>query len=165
MLFSEFGAPTYRAADPRQEPSPRRRRLLVEEQAAAAYTGRALSALRAAGCLGAMLWCFADYAPATWDLPPLDDAGHERSFGLWRSDGSPKPALDVVEAFAGAPRQGDLRDQMDRRRVGRVLPEPRRALRRLYRRYRDWEINAQVSRPRMSSSGMAAMPLPRSEKP
>jgi endo-1,4-beta-mannosidase len=47
-----------------------------------------------------------------WDLgnessnsdPPLDLAGHERSFGLWRADGSPKPSVAVVEAFAGARR-------------------------------------------------------------
>ena len=36
--------------------------------------------------------------------PPLDLAVHERSFGLWRADGSPKPSVAVVEAFAGARR-------------------------------------------------------------
>jgi len=77
---------------------------LVEEQVAAAYTERALAALREAGCAGAMLWCYADYVPAIWGKPPLDAAVHERSFGLWRADGSPKPAVAVVEAFAGAER-------------------------------------------------------------
>ncbi len=142
VLFSEFGAPTYRAADPRQKPARREGAIpLLEEQAAADYTRRALAALRGAGCLGAMLWCFADYAPATWHVPPLDEAGHERSFGLWRSDGSSKPALDEVEAFAGAPRQGDLRDHdwID------VEPDeyyrsPGEHIRRLYRRFRDWEM-------------------------
>jgi hypothetical protein len=43
-----------------------------------------------------MLWCYADYAPHLWDLPPLDEAPHERSFGRWRSDGSPKPALKAI---------------------------------------------------------------------
>ncbi len=114
--------------------------MLLEEQAAADYTGRALAALRGAGCLGAMLWCFADYAPATWHLPPLDEAGHERSFGLWRSDGSAKPALDVVEAFAGAPRQGDLRDHdwIDVE-SDEYYRSPGEHIRRLYHRYRDWE--------------------------
>jgi endo-1,4-beta-mannosidase len=107
VLFSEFGLPTYRRADPDGE---RARRdspaALVEEQAAASYTERALVALRRAGCTGAMLWCYTDYAPATWTSPPLDAATHERSFGLWRADGSPKPSVTAVEAFSGSDRRG-----------------------------------------------------------
>ena len=105
VLFAEFGLPTYRRGDPsgeavrRQDP-----RSLVEEATAAAYTERALGALQAAGCMGAMLWCYSDYDSAIWEDPPLDLAVHERSFGLWRADGSPKPSVAVVEAFAGARR-------------------------------------------------------------
>jgi endo-1,4-beta-mannosidase len=112
--------------------------VLLEEQTAADYTRRALAALRGAGCLGAMLWCFADYTPATWDRPPLDQAHHERSFGLWRADGSAKPALDAVEAFAGTGRQGDLREHdwidIDADEYSR---SPGEHIRRLYRRYRE----------------------------
>ncbi len=107
VLFSEFGLPTYRRADPDGE---RARRdspaVLVEEQAAASYTERALVVLRRAGCTGAMLWCYTDYAPAIWTNPPLDAATHERSFGLWRADGSPKPSVAVVKEFSGADRSG-----------------------------------------------------------
>ena len=138
VLFSEFGAPTYRATNAGGEPVRREgATVLLEEQTAADYTGRALSTLHAAGCLGAMLWCFADYAPATWDRPPLDEARHERSFGLWRSDGSAKPALEAVAAFAGAEQQGDLREHawidIDTEEFGR---HPGWHIRRLYRRYR-----------------------------
>jgi endo-1,4-beta-mannosidase len=138
VLFSEFGAPTFRAADGGQEPVRREGAVvLLEEQTAADYTQRALAALRGAGCLGAMLWCFADYAPATWDGPPLDRAHHERSFGLWRADGSAKPALDAVEAFSGVEQQGDLREHdwidIDAAEYGR---SPGEHIRRLYRRYR-----------------------------
>lgn len=95
ILFEEFGLPT----DPRAAAeSP----LLVSEAAAAAYTGRALDGLRRAGCIGAMLWCFADYVAALDAVPPFDLAVHERSFGLWRADGSPKPAVTEVAARAGA---------------------------------------------------------------
>jgi hypothetical protein len=48
-----------------------------------------------------MLWCANDYVSAIWDEPPLDEAAHERSFGLWRSDGSPKPAVSVMTANRG----------------------------------------------------------------
>jgi endo-1,4-beta-mannosidase len=138
VLFSEFGLPTYRPADPdgeraRQESSS----VLVEEAAAAAYTERALSALRQAGCTGAMLWCYTDYLPAIWVNPPLDVAIHERSFGLWRADGSPKPSVDVVKAFTGVDKVGgpDGYEWID------IEPDEFRAipgvhLPRLYHRYR-----------------------------
>jgi endo-1,4-beta-mannosidase len=99
VLFSEFGLPTYRDGYPTQDREASATPL-VEEQAAADYVERALTALLDCGCTGAMLWCHADYVPAAWRSPPLDSAIHERSFGQWRADGSRKPALAVVEAFA-----------------------------------------------------------------
>jgi hypothetical protein len=57
-----------------------------------------------------MLWCYTDYDSATWNQPPLDLAVHERSFGLWRADGSPKPSVAVVEGFAGARRRAGPAD-------------------------------------------------------
>ena len=105
LLFAEFGLPTFRRGGPVGDGLRlRNASSLVEEQAAAAYTERALAALQRAGCVGAMLWCYSDYDSAIWAAPPLDLAVHERSFGLWRADGSPKPSVAVVEAFAGARR-------------------------------------------------------------
>jgi len=137
LLFSEFGLPTYRG-DPTGEKARRRRpTLLIEEEAAAAYTARALESLRRAGCLGAMLWCYSDYDPALWASPPLDLAPHERSFGLWRADGSPKPSVAAVAAFAGADRCDGAEDDawidLDR---GEFYLDPSAQLSRLYRRYR-----------------------------
>jgi endo-1,4-beta-mannosidase len=104
VLFSEFGLPTYT----RDDLSGRRKEgdatLLVDEDAAAAYTTRALEALRRSGCAGAMLWCYSDYDPSIWQWPPLDLARHERTFGLWRADGTPKPSVAAVTAFVGAER-------------------------------------------------------------
>lgn len=95
VLFEEFGLPT--APDTLAPESP-----LVSEASAAAYTGRSLDSLREAGCTGALLWCFSDYEEALYGLPPLDLATHERSFGVWRADGSPKPALDEITRRVGA---------------------------------------------------------------
>ena len=138
VLFSEFGLPTYRRGDPSGERA-RRQSLspLIEEQAAAAYTERALVALHRAGCAGAMLWCYTDYDSAIWEQPPLDLAVHERSFGLWRADGSPKPSVAAVAAFAGAVRV----DSPDDYTWIDIEPDefsldPRVHLPRLYRRYR-----------------------------
>jgi endo-1,4-beta-mannosidase len=103
VVFSEFGLPTYRGVRASEEattgPSP-----LIDEVEAAAYVERVLSGLRDAGATGAMLWCYSDYDLDTFGRPPLDVATHERSFGLWRADGTPKPAVDLVRAFAGSTR-------------------------------------------------------------
>ncbi|MGB8224627.1 MAG: hypothetical protein WCF10_18700 [Polyangiales bacterium] len=101
ILFAEFGVPTAKSGEPDREPAiAASGPALVEEQEAASYVDRALGALRDCGTTGAMLWCYSDYAEAIWGLPPLDLAVHERSFGLWRADASPKPTVAVVEAFA-----------------------------------------------------------------
>jgi endo-1,4-beta-mannosidase len=138
VLFSEFGLPTYCRGDAAGERARRRSpMLLIEEDAAAAYTARALESLRCAGCLGAMLWCYSDYDPALWESPPLDLAPHERSFGLWRADGSPKPSVAAVAAFTGADRCDNPADDtwidLDR---DEFYLDPSAQLRRLYRRYR-----------------------------
>ena len=85
ILFEEFGLAT---APPRATEQP----LLVSEAAAAGYTGRALDGLRARGlhrapCFGAS----ATTRRRSHAVPPFDLAAHERSFGLWRADGSPSP--------------------------------------------------------------------------
>ena len=151
LLFSEFGLPTYRRGDAAGERARRRTPTpLIEEEAAAAYTTKALTALRCAGCLGAMLWCYSDYDPALWDSPPLDLATHERSFGLWRADGSPKPSVAAVAAFAGADRRdsadGDTWIDLDR---DEFYLDPSAQLPRLYHRYRSsHESSALRSCPR-----------------
>jgi len=132
ILFSEFGLPTYRRGEPRGSS------LLIDETAAASYTAMALAGLRRAGCVGAMLWCYSDYDPALWKSPPFDLAVHERSFGLWRADGSPKPAVDVVAAFVAADRcdystGDDSWIDIDR---DEFYLAPGAQLPRLYRRYR-----------------------------
>lgn len=133
VVFSEFGLPS----------------LVVEDNAGAAYTARALEGLRRAGCLGALLWCYSDYDPALWESPPFDLAPHERSFGLWRADGSPKPAVAAIAAFVGAARctaaHADAWIDIDR---DEFRLDPRAHLPRLYRRYRE------QSRGEAPTSGM-----------
>jgi endo-1,4-beta-mannosidase len=131
VLFAELGAPTRR-----EERGDVDTLGLLEEHEAAAYTGRALEALHRFGFLGALLWCFADYDPALRDEPPFDEAPHEMSFGLWRSDGSEKPALKVVRDFEVRERTAPRVD------LGWIdvtpdeyLSDPARHLERLYRKF------------------------------
>jgi endo-1,4-beta-mannosidase len=138
LVFSEFGVPTYREGDPDGEAARRASRSpLIEEDVAAAYIERGLTALRDAGCAGAMLWCYTDYESAIWDVPPLDQAIHERSFGLWRADGSPKPSVEAVTALTGTERIARTDDYtwIDIEPT-EFFVDPGTHLRRLYRRYR-----------------------------
>jgi endo-1,4-beta-mannosidase len=128
VLFAEFGAPTRRdELGDVEAPG------LLEEAAAAAYTGRVLAALHRLGFLGAFLWCFADYDRALRSEPPFDEAPHEMSFGLWRSDRSPKPALSVVRDF-GTRERVKAWPELDWIDVTPVeyLSNPARHLERLY---------------------------------
>jgi endo-1,4-beta-mannosidase len=144
LVFSEFGVPTYREGDPAGEAARRASRSpLIEEGAAAAYIERGLTALRRAGCLGALLWCYTDYDSAIWDVPPLDQAIHERSFGLWRADGSPKPSVEAVAALTRTERVARAEDYtwID------IAPteffvDPETHLRRFYRLYPDSKATA-----------------------
>ena len=131
VLFAEFGAAT-RDGDPDAErgPSP-----LLTEDEAGRYTQSAFARLHTAGAVGGMVWCYSDYDRAIWSEPPLDLAPHERHFGLWRADGTPKPAAAALQEWSGRPRvapQPLSWSDTDRTEFYR---SPRDTLMRLYRAY------------------------------
>ncbi len=77
-----------------------RKQFMASEEDLAAYVEAVLPKLVEVGATGAMLWCYADYSPRLWDIPPCDNARHERFFGLVRPDGSLKPHAEVLRRFA-----------------------------------------------------------------
>jgi hypothetical protein len=87
---------------------------------------------------GAMLWCYGDYDQKLWNDPPLEEAAHERYFGLWRSDYSAKPAVRVIENVAGSSAT-DRRDDFEWIDVKRdeFYQSPPATLRHLYRLFLD----------------------------
>ena len=119
VLFEEFGICT---AAPGQASHyldiPTRAGVLhqyfASEDEAAGYYEETLDKLWNAGALGAFVWCFSDYHDSLFGAPPCNTHIHERSFGLLRADGSPKPAAEVVQRFAA-----------QRRPVRRLDPEKR----------------------------------------
>lgn len=129
ILFEEFGLPT-------GPPGGTGPATLTTESEAAAYTGRALDGLHRSGCAGALLWCFADYAPALHHRPPFDEAVHERTFGLWRADGSAKPAVAEITARVGRARMAPpvVAGWLDIG-IDEFAADRRRHLARLYRQY------------------------------
>lgn len=132
VLFTEFGLPTRR---PGGETSTIFE--LTTEQDAATYTADVLHGLWRTGALGALLWCYGDYDPEIFTEPPLDLATHERSFGLWRADGTPKAAVQVLRRFAETspsvqPQLGIPTTATES--VRRYHDSPGESLARLYRR-------------------------------
>ncbi|MEO8288196.1 MAG: glycoside hydrolase family 2 TIM barrel-domain containing protein [Chloroflexota bacterium] len=106
-LMEEFGGPTARPGEESYilewvaygKPHSQ---FMASETELARYIGAVLPRLVDVGATGAMLWCFADYAPHLWDRPPCGESRHERHFGLVRPDGSLKPHAEVVRQFAAS---------------------------------------------------------------
>jgi endo-1,4-beta-mannosidase len=112
-LMHEFGICTA----PRDEPGSlihddflgrRLPQYLASEGEAAIYYAQVLERLAGTGAAGAYAWCYADYAPELYVRAPFDRALRERSFGLVRSDGSEKPAVEVIRVFASRLERGDV---------------------------------------------------------
>lgn len=78
----------------------KREQFMASEEDFAEFIRLTLPKLQDSGATGAMLWCFADYVPELWDLPPCQNAKHERFFGLVRPNGSLKPHTQVLKEFA-----------------------------------------------------------------
>ena len=129
VLFAEFGQST---APGDQRPIG----IQVHERDAATYTAGTLDALRECGCIGALLWCYADYASHLYDQPPFDLAVHERTFGLWRADGTPKPAVAEILARSGQSRATPIKSRswLDVT-VDEFAADRRNQLTRLYQRF------------------------------
>ncbi len=128
VLFEEFGLPTIPVAGPVSS-------MAVDERLAAEYTGSVIDALWTQGAMGAVLWCFTDYATPLFGSAPLDVAVHERSFGLWRADGAPKPSVAAVSARAARHRSAPSSLSWFDIEPDEFYADRHAQLARLYRRY------------------------------
>jgi len=145
VLFQEFGVPT-RSVLPPVPPADYESLCncpLWGENEAALYYHKALQRLMATEMMGGMAWCYADYSPSLWELPPLDKCFHERHFGIFRYDGSAKSAVDIwrhYENIAGEdePDSANL-DLAWLNAVERddFYQQPRNNLAKLYQRYKE----------------------------
>lgn len=106
ILMEEFGGCTAQPGEPSHimkwtETNGREReQFMASEEDFAEFIHLTLRKLQHSGATGAMLWCYADYVPELWNLPPCNNARHERFFGLVRPDGSLKPQAKVIREFA-----------------------------------------------------------------
>jgi endo-1,4-beta-mannosidase len=95
VLFSEFGNPACPPESHDAAGIP-----CLDEAAMADYAREVLERLHARGALGALWWCWTDYARELEGTPPFDEAPHELRFGIVRDDGSEKPVAKVLSEFA-----------------------------------------------------------------
>lgn len=116
VLFNEFGNPTcppgtvspYDRVPLPGEPAPNAKELppnaapyaCLTEEEMATYCTQVLDRLQRRGALGAFWWNWSDYAAELDNTPPFDQAKHELSFGIIRSDGSDKPVAAALKRFA-----------------------------------------------------------------
>jgi len=110
---------------------------LVKESDAEAFVERSLNLLKEYGVKGVLARSFADYDSSLWDRPPLDERVAEHFCGLFRRDGSAKPAARLIREYPRerAPREiswdwADIRPE-------EYGEDPRKHLPRLYRRFKD----------------------------
>jgi len=130
VLFEEFGLPTIPVAGLASS-------VAVAEDLAAIYTGAVIDTLWADGSMGALLWCYSDYATKLFKSPPLDLAVHERAFGLWRADGTPKPAVAQVSVRSGRNRKSPAEPSWLDIGPEEFVIDRKAQLARLYHRYCD----------------------------
>jgi len=136
VLFQEYGAPSVdRKLTSKVGASGHF--VILDDETVARYLTEATSLLHSFGFNGAMLWCFTDYAESLWNEEPFDQAVHERYFGLWRSDGTAKPAVAAIKAVFDGERTNAADDifWIDIKR-DEFYQQPRENLKRLYGRFR-----------------------------
>jgi endo-1,4-beta-mannosidase len=106
VLMEEFGGCTALPGEPSymmkwtETNGREREQFMASEEDFAEFLSLTIPKLQHSGATGAMLWCYADYIPELWNVPPCQNAVHERFFGLVRPDGSLKPHAKVIQEFA-----------------------------------------------------------------
>ncbi len=110
---------------------------LVKEGDAETFSERSLALLKSHGIKGALARSFSDYDSSLWERPPLDERVAERFCGLFRRDGSAKPAARMIREFPRERKDRDLLWDWVDIRPEEYYENPQGQLIRLFRRFRD----------------------------
>ena len=139
VLVGDLGVPTEPLL-PSLTPSDRRRlggTRLVQESQAEAFYQQSLDLLKRYGIRGALGRSVGDYDSSLWDKPPFDHQVAERFCGLFRKDGSAKPAARLLKDYPRKWTPGEIsRDWVDIR-PEEYYENSRAQLTRLYQRFKD----------------------------
>ncbi len=141
VCIEEVGIPSWKNAAEGQ---------IVSEEQASEFYERLLLKLNPSPFLGLFFWCYGDYAKSLWAVPPLDEKKHERYFGLFREDRSPKTFMSLLNRLTLNRKEKPLTfDWID------IEPEqyyrsPRTHLIRLFQKFKEKEA---LSSPSMEPLG------------
>jgi len=110
---------------------------LAKEADAETFFVKSLDLLKSQGIRGALARSFSDYDSSLWDRSPLDDRVAERFCGLFRRDGSAKPAAQMIRDYPRERKPRDLSWDWVDIRPEEFSENPGGHLPRLYRRFKD----------------------------
>lgn len=135
VLFEEFGIHSKLLAHEKKEEETNE--LFIR------YFQEALQLLWERGMIGAFIWCYGDYHPDLWDKPPLRENPHERHFGIFNHDGTPKPAADLIRSWSRQPRPIRLKEQLaatwlEGENREEFYTNPLDKLKNMYRKYKNF---------------------------
>ncbi len=111
--------------------------VVVSEEEAHNYYERLLKKLKHYPFLGVLFWCYGDYESSLWDSPPLDENPHERFFGLFRANKSPKPFINLINILREENKKKPLKYDWIDIEPSDYYKEPLDNLKRLYRRFKE----------------------------
>ena len=139
VLLEEFGVPTephlYSQSDADREKLGNIR--LVEEDEAETFFEKSLDLLKKEGIAGALAWCLYDFDSSLWEKLPFKERIHERYFGLFRGDRSPKMAARLIQQYPRAGRLGEMSYEWADITQEEYYEKPQAHLPRLYRNFQD----------------------------
>lgn len=143
VLLQEFGIPSL-PANASALPAPELARLkcpIWNELEALTFYQSTFDRLRQIPVMGALGWCFSDYSPDLWDTPPLAQNPHERFFGLFSCEGTPKAAVMAFKEYNSS--SGPIPQQLEKEHpwlnyIDRedFYSDPGNKLRFLYQKYK-----------------------------
>lgn len=112
---------------------------IVSEEVAYSYYERLTRWMNRYPFLGVLFWCYGDYSKALWERPPLDEAPHERYFGLFREDRSTKSFLPLFSLFQREKPKREIKWDWIEIEPSEYFKNPKEHLSRLFWRFKDQE--------------------------
>jgi endo-1,4-beta-mannosidase len=111
--------------------------LTVSEDKAFDYYQRLLPRLTRFGFLGVLFWCYGDYAKRLWDQAPFNEKKHERYFGLFHEDRSPKSFVPLLKSLQAEKEASSVSLDWIDIEPDDYFHDPAKHLSRLYRMFRE----------------------------
>jgi endo-1,4-beta-mannosidase len=111
--------------------------MIVSEDRAYEYYERLLPKLTGFGFLGVLFWCYGDYSKRLWDQAPFDEKKHERYFGLFYEDRTPKSFVPLLKSLRGQKERISITFDWIDIEPDEYFKDPAKHLSQLYRRFKE----------------------------